>query len=101
MKFGVDFVEFESNNFNQEEEEEFKQLLMKNDVDAVRAIKIGWRDNKELELVLALHIACQWGREKMCELILTNDARYDLRLDNNMTPLNQAANVEVVKALIR
>ena len=40
---------------------------------------------------------------KMCELLLTNGARYDLTLDNGWVSLalHQAHGVEVIKALIR
>ena len=50
-----------------------------------------------------LHIASMMGGSKMCELLLTNGARYDLTLDNGSVShaLQQAHGVEVIKALIR
>ena len=50
-----------------------------------------------------LLIASMMGRSKMCELLLTNGARYDLTLDNGWVShaLHQAQGVEVIKALIR
>ena len=41
-----------------------------------------------------LHIACVTGREKMCNLLLSNGARYDLKLeDGRKTPLNSVTNL--------
>ena len=48
-----------------------------------------------------LHHVCSKGKVKLCELFLTNGARYDLKTDNNNTPLCFATNVDVVKVLIR
>ena len=49
-----------------------------------------------------LHLACITGRKEMCELLLTNGARYDLTLDNGRdSALHLAHGLGVVKALIR
>ena len=67
-----------------------------------------------------LHRVCLVGKVKLCELFLTNGARYDLKTDdtyndayfrfltceqfkllNYKTPLHFATNVDVVKVLIR
>ena len=46
--------------------------------------------------------ACMMGMKEMCELLLTNGARFDLTLDNGRdSALDQAKSVGVVKALIR
>ena len=40
-----------------------------------------------------LHIACVTGQEKICNLLLTNGARYDLRVEDSWeTPLELARN---------
>ena len=65
-----------------------------------------------------LHSVCFYGKVKLCELFLTNGARYDLKTDYTYssyfrllteelkimeynTPLHFATNVDVVKVLIR
>ena len=58
-----------------------------------------------------LHKACFWGRVKMCNLLLTNGARYDLLDERRETPLQSAqysindkarnVGVGLVKTLIR
>ena len=62
-----------------------------------------------------LHHVCSKGKVKLCELFLTNGARYDLKTDFShfrllteeskimeyKTPLYFATNVDVVKVLIR
>ena len=54
------------------------------------------------EFITPLHIACMMGRKEMCEVLLTNGARYDLTLDHGRTSaLDEAKSVGVVKALIR
>ena len=59
-------------------------------------------NSRASEFYTPLHIACMMGREKMCELLLTNGARYDLKLDHGRySPLDEAREVKVVKALIR
>ena len=59
-------------------------------------------NSRASEFYTPLHIACMMGREKMCELLLTNGARYDLKLDiGRYSPLDEAREVKVVKALIR
>ena len=40
-----------------------------------------------------LHLACMLGKENICNLLLTNGARYDLKLeDGRETPLHSARN---------
>ena len=59
-------------------------------------------DSRGYRFATPLHLACLCGREKMCELLLTNGARYDLTLnEGNTSALHLAGNVEVVKVLIR
>ena len=59
-------------------------------------------NSRASEFYTPLHIACMMGREKMCELFLTNGARFDLNLDNGrVSPLHEANGAQVVKALIR
>ena len=59
-------------------------------------------NSRASEFYTPLHIACMMGREKMCELLLTNGARYDLKLEHGRySPLDEAREVKVVKALIR
>ena len=59
-------------------------------------------NSRASEFYTPLHIACMMGREKMCELLLTNGARYDLKLEHGRySPLDVAKEVKVVKALIR
>ena len=52
-----------------------------------------------------LHHVCSKGKVKLCELFLTNGARYDVKwklgLWKYKTPLCFATNVDVVKVLIR
>ena len=52
-----------------------------------------------------LHLACMLGKENICNLLLTNGARFDLTLDcGSKTPLDFAINtdqLEIVKTLIR
>ena len=49
-----------------------------------------------------LHIACMMGRKEMCEVLLTNGARYDLTQDHGrVSALDEANSVEVIKSLIR
>ena len=58
-------------------------------------------------LYTALHVASMLGRPKMCDFLLTNGARYNLRVEiigSQETPLDLAVeeeDEEVVKALIR
>ena len=60
------------------------------------------------ELYTPLHIACETGKEKICNLLLTNGARYDVRLFNvGKTPLDSARGslrgnyIEIVKTFLR
>ena len=57
---------------------------------------------EEPEFYTPLHIASLLGREKMCEFLLANGARYSLTLEHSReTPFHKAGNLEVVKAFIR
>ena len=59
-------------------------------------------NSRASEFITPLHIACMMGRKEMCEVLLTNGARYDLTLDHGRTSaLDEAKSVGVVKALIR
>ena len=59
-------------------------------------------NSRDSEFFTPLHIACLYGRKEMCELLLTNGARYDLTLDNGRdSAIDQAVGVGVVKVLIR
>ena len=48
-----------------------------------------------------LHVASMLGREKLCEFLLTNGARYSLLSSSGETPFRIARKLAVVKALIR
>ena len=63
-------------------------------------------NSRDRSFFTTLHIASVNGNEKMCDLLLTNGARYDLENEvsfgsTRYTPFHQAGNVEVVKAFIR
>ena len=59
-------------------------------------------NRRATEFHTPLHIACMMGREKMCNLLLTNGARYDLTTDGgSLDPLYEAGEPNVTKALIR
>ena len=59
-------------------------------------------NSRASDFTTPLHIACMMGREKMCELLLVNGARFDLTLDNGReTALHESQREDVVKTLIR
>ena len=59
-------------------------------------------NSRASDFTTPLHIACMMGREKMCELLLVNGARFDLTLDNGReTALYESQREDVVKTLIR
>ena len=57
-------------------------------------------NSRDTEFFTPLHYAIMKGREKMCNLLLTNGARYDLSTeDGSVNPVIRA--LEVTEALIR
>ena len=58
-------------------------------------------NRRGLDSFTPLHHVCWKGKVKLCELFHTNGARYDLKTNNNNTPLCFATNVDIVKVLIR
>ena len=59
-------------------------------------------NSRATEFLTPLHIACMMGSDKMCNLLLTNGARYDLtRDDGSLDPLYEAGELKVAEALIR
>ena len=60
-------------------------------------------NSRATEFLTPLHIASMMGREKMCNLLLTNGARYDLSTENgSVYPFKgDARALEVTEALIR
>ena len=62
-------------------------------------------NRRDCDSLTPLHHICIKGRVKLCELFLTNGARYDVKwklgLWKYKTPLCFATNVDVVKVLIR
>ena len=57
-------------------------------------------NSRDRSFFTPLHTASFNGNENMCDLLLTNGARYDLENDVT-TPFHEARTVEVVKAFIR
>ena len=60
-------------------------------------------NSRDMEFFTPLHYAIMKGREKMCNLLLTNGARYDLSTENgSVYPFKgEARALEVTEALIR
>ena len=57
-------------------------------------------NSRDMEFFTPLHRAIMMGNEKMCNLLLTNGARYDLSTeDGSVNPVIRA--LEVTEALIR